>query len=366
MRCRIVSTEIVRNAHRKNHTDNIKPVHKALIARNHCFKGVSGWLFFVAGLFALLALAASQAPAGAAAFNYNTNSQLHTINVGELVMDSSQQASPAPGDYPGWYTFYILNQRSDIRPPGWTLDNPLAPKVVTSDIITRYNAAGQYAVGQAITQNMAPYWEVNITHVTIDSLKPFNILAIHTHYLIDLNQSERLLLRQYIDQGGTLLVEDCGGAPIGPAFLFNVQFHNGGVNGFAQIPNPTQRHPIITTPYFLSQDDLNGLGDKQVGGYFMTARVGANPNQTQPDSAIFTTVVGNSKNNDANGNPLPYIAAGDYGSGHVIMSSGDIFDAINNPVDPNQPGLGAVIPPSYSTTDFSAAPTQDLKILVNM
>jgi hypothetical protein len=330
-----------------------------------------GWLVIAACLWVLVGLGVSSDPADSAAFNYNTSAQLHTINVGMLLLDSDNQTGPAGGDHAGWYSFYILNQRDDIRPPGWSLDNPLAPKVVTADMINRYNAAGQYTVGEAVTQNMAPYWEVDISRVNINSLKQFNVLVIHCHNngpnangSIDLTQQERLLLRQYIDQGGTLIVEDSAGAKIGPDFLFDVQFWSNGANGFAVVPNPAQRHPIITTPYFLSQDDLNGLGDKEVGNYFMTAGRGPGPmGTTQPSPTVLTEVVGNSSHKDVNGEPFPYIAAGDYGSGHIVMSSADVFDAINNPI--NSPGPGNQ-PPPFSGTNFSAAPTQDLKLLVDI
>ncbi|HEX5322602.1 MAG TPA: hypothetical protein VFW40_02370, partial [Capsulimonadaceae bacterium] len=276
------------------------------------------------------------------------------------------------------YSFYLLNQRADIRPPGWNLDNPLAPKVVTSDIASRYGATGVYQTGQAITPNMAPYWEVDITRANIQSLEQFNLLAIHTHTFIDLTRPERLLLRQYIDQGGTLWIDDCGtlgtysegavsynGCSFGNDFLFDAQFWNAhGSDGFGTIPNPTQRHPIITTPYFLSQDDLNSLGDKNISNYFITNgrgapnKAGDTPSGLPPDPAVFTTVVGNSADNK-----LPCIAAGDYGSGHIVLSAVDIFDGINNPVDP--PGNGQQ-PPAYSATNFTASPTQNLKVLVNI
>lgn len=342
-----------------------------------CRAGRRAWLWVSAAvLFTLLALAAGAHPARAAAYNYASGKELETINVGMLVLDSVQATAPAPGDYPGWYAFYILNQRPDIRPANWQIANPLAPKVVTQDIINRYNQASDYSVGQAITPNMAPYWEVNITRVDLTALSQFNLLVIHTHYLVDLTHTERELLRQYIDQGGTLWVDDCGtngtytaantstaynGCATGNGFLFDAQFWNGvGGNGTAIVPNPTQRHPIILTPFFLSTDDLNALGDKSIGNYFITAgrgqsNTGSPGSMTAPEPALFTTVVGNSA--DSN---MPSLSAGDYGSGHVLLSAPDIFDAISNPVENNGT-------PGYSTTNqFSAAPTNNLELLVNV
>lgn len=334
----------------KNHTDN-----PALIAEHKSRFRAAG-RFAVWAALALAALASlGPREARATAYNYSTGSQLQTINVAFLTLDSDGQTGPNGTDHPGWYSFYILNERPDIRPAGWTLVNPLAPKVITSDIQTRYGYPAT-ALGSPITPNMAPYWEVDITKATTSTLSQYNVLAIHVNGLVDLNRQERLLLRQFMDEGGTLWVDDCGTAQIGPDFLFDAQFGSNAGAGTAIVPNPAQRSPIISQPFFLSQEDLNGLGDKKVGGYFISSGRGGGTTGNPPDPGLLTTVVANS----ANG--LPYISAGDYGSGHIVISAGDIFDDISTPVDPDtnhQPLL-------YSNTDFTAASPQDLKLLVNV
>src|SRR5579863_2849180 len=110
MRCRSVSTKTVRNNHRKNHTDNSDPVLKTHSPRTVLLEAVrhKGWLVIAACLWVLVGLAVSSDPADSAAFNYNTSAQLHTINVGMLLLDSDNQTGPAGVDHAGWYSFYIL------------------------------------------------------------------------------------------------------------------------------------------------------------------------------------------------------------------------------------------------------------------
>ncbi|HEX5324457.1 MAG TPA: hypothetical protein VFW40_11765, partial [Capsulimonadaceae bacterium] len=60
-----------------------------------------GRLIAFAALALLLGVALSQTPASAAAYNYNTNAQLHTINVGFIMLDSANQTGPLGTDHPG-------------------------------------------------------------------------------------------------------------------------------------------------------------------------------------------------------------------------------------------------------------------------
>lgn len=347
----------------KNHTDNLaSPAeHKAPVRIA---------LTCAALLLAMVTSLVGAQESRAAAFNYSTGGQLQTINVGFLDLDSDTQTGSSGIDHPGWYSFYILNERPDIKPAGWTLANPSAPKVVTADIQGRYSYKDSggvlhaYTIGQPITSNMAPYWEVDITKATAGTLSQYNLLAIHANHLIDLNRQERLLLRQFMDEGGTLWVDDCGTAATGYGFLFDAQFGSGAGAGTAVVPNPASRSPIITTPFFLSQDELNGLGDKKVGGYYLSAGRGtaASTGNGAPDPGLLTTVLANS---GANG--LPYMSAGDYGSGHIVISAGDIFDDISTPVDPDTTNTNSDHQPLlYSNTDFTAAASQDLELLVNV
>ena len=110
------------------------------------------------------------APARAGSYTYNSDER--TINAGILILQT-QPTAPQPAlDLPNYdpYPFYVLNQRADIKPAGWSIVNPMAPKIVDANIIARWDAAastipgqslrhygGQghaYTIGLPVTQNM--------------------------------------------------------------------------------------------------------------------------------------------------------------------------------------------------------------------
>ena len=183
--------------------------------------GISGRarraLLAIALAFACAIAGAPRALAGV--YQYQTAVSKRPVNCGILLLDSADQ-SPSPTgttpDLPGPYPFYILNQRSDIEPSGWNIVNPLAPTVVTSDIRARYSS--EYVLGSQVTPNMAAYWQISLVEVAkdfangTDDLSQFNLLVIHTKNLIGLSRQEREVLRQYVDEGGTLWVEDRNGS----------------------------------------------------------------------------------------------------------------------------------------------------------
>jgi hypothetical protein len=331
---------------------------------------------------ALAVLCAASTGAQAGVYTYANSAEARNINCGILLADSAGQTLPptlASGpDLPAPYPFYILDQRADIKPNGWHIVNPLAPSVVTTDLQANYPA---YTLGQPVTPNMAVYWQISLPQVAqeyadgADVLSQFNLLVIHTHLLIGLSRNEREALRQYVDQGGTLWVEDCEGATTEmpdtdagantPAGLFiDVVFHdNAGTGGYAIVPDNDHRHPLTTIPYFLSQLDLDNLGDKDVSNYYMSSMNGAT---TSPDLTDLLTVVGNSAYQNATGQSLPYVSAGDYGAGHIIIDNADVIDSISNPVASDIGGPGnSVLTSGFCPTDVQAALPQDLKFLVN-
>ena len=77
-----------------------------------------------------IALLIGVRPAQAGAFNYG--GQLRVFNCAMLNISSASSGSTTPqgqesnavADRPGPYAFYTLNQRVDLRPGGWSLDNP--------------------------------------------------------------------------------------------------------------------------------------------------------------------------------------------------------------------------------------------------
>ncbi|MBV9850322.1 MAG: PQQ-binding-like beta-propeller repeat protein [Armatimonadetes bacterium] len=366
----------------------------------------------------LLAAVAALLPAPsarAAAYTYSTRQR--TINAGILIVDDRGATSPYPissgmgegnpsptpaqiaqgASNPDPYVFYVFNNRYDIKPLGWNLVNPLAPTTVTGDILARwdartangpntpnggttflgYNGGHAYQLNQRITPNMAPYWEVPFSkHRGLDDLLQFDILLINIPpgKTLALRNDEAQQLRRFVDNGGQLWIEGNGGtiandqniSPYGPMF-FDMQFNYAAGTGQGILPPSTVfgtvlRHPIVDTPYLLSDDEINGLGETHIKNTIVAST--GPPNAADP--TFLSTVVGN-----ANAGNAAVIAAGQFGAGQVIITTTGTAAAINDSVGGIDAGFGfnTNYPSNsgpYCGTNFYAAPTADLKLLANI
>ncbi len=344
----------------------------------------------------------------AEAGTYTYSTQQRTVNAGILLVKSTginpnngvaftnAAGKPIGPDNPNPYIFQILQQRTDIKPFGWNIVNPLAQKTVTGDIQDRWNAryqaitgntppnAGIYQLGQKLTANMAAYWEVSLDQATVSDLSHYDILFISlrglnlgNNYVTAFSAADSEKLRRFVDGGGQLWVEDEGGTQIADATIttaypaptvnpvdaqpfFSIQFHNSGTNGFAQLPISGAvpvRHPTLSSPYFLSNDELNSLGDKTIANYFIS--LGGNGNAgALPAPDLLSTVLYNSADT------LPVITAGQLGAGQVIVTDLGVGNAINDYASVN-----AKFPTNegpYGGFNIFAAPAEDLKFLANL
>jgi hypothetical protein len=280
------------------------------------------------------------------------------INVGILRLPSSGQSGPSPtGALLAPYIFDILNNRPDVKPPLWKLVNPLAPSTVTGEIGSRYpyvlaNGVPMYFQGEQITSNMAPYWEVDLSKVaTAASLAQFNLLYVRTNGRIAYTLAQRQLLRQYVDQGGTLWIDGSNGASIDPSDIFRTTF--GGVGGALQ-PSSSY-HPVANSPFAFSNTSLANLGYGSANSPVILSQLGG-----VADDTLFQNIG-------------PSIVAGDYGAGHVIIDGLGIGDVINaegesNTIEANLPNPnGAYLTPSATDeTNYVGSPAPDLQFLVNV
>lgn len=148
--------------------------------------------------------------ANADVFTYSTSQR--TYKVGVLLIDSTADANldgtidaaeAAKGaENPDPHLFYIADQRTDIKPAGWTLENPLAPATVTTDIYSRWSDTGgrdpghKYTVGQKVTKDMAAYWEVSLTNASETELLQYDVLFITNHRRTRLSPADREKLRK--------------------------------------------------------------------------------------------------------------------------------------------------------------------------
>lgn len=327
------------------------------------------------------ALLISPRQAKADATVYSTSKRVYKVGI--LLMDSTiDPALPGRGpENPDPHLFYIADQRTDIKPSGWELDNPLAPATVTTDVYARWSAATgrdpshPYTVGQKVTKDMAAYWEVSLSNASEAELLQFDVLFVTNHRLTSMTPRDREKLRKVVDAGGVVWLDDCGGMRINPSgrfFLEDLQFR-GTNSGLTPGSGPAlfqPTHPLLNSPYTMSYNDILTLGDKGYGNYFhATIAPGADDTDdvviTAPNKESLTTIIGNRAAQDSVTNlAMPYISAGVYGSGSVIVTSADIGCGVNDYSGGFNAGSGGNSG-AYAGKNLLAANSEDLKFLYN-
>ena len=331
-------------------------------------------LSLLTALAALCLGLSSPRAAHAGAYTYDTSAR-RTVNAGIILLDSTTNTTDATTTAQGPsnkdpYLFYVLNQRIDIRPFGWNIVNPLAPRTVTQAIQARWNARASgsvYGVGQTITPNMAPYWEVDLHRTAAADLAQFDVLylGIDTDRQAQFSVTDTQKLLHFVDNGGILMVEYVGNGvtstqpiDVTKPLFFPLQFGGTTPGSNYGTPGPGATLPLVTTPYRLSIFELNSLGDKRIGDFYAHDGSGG-----LPGAGLLSTVLGNS---GQGGKPL--IAAGTLGAGGIVVSAMGIANAINETVDVsgNIPGPDGFNSGPYSGTNFLNSPTVDLKFLSDL
>jgi hypothetical protein len=275
----------------------------------------------------------------------------------DYVPGSNQSGASPSATLLAPYMFDILSNRPDIIPPLWKLQNPLAPPTVDSEVNSRFG--GIYSLGQQVLPNMAPYWEVDLNKISSGSqLAQFNLLVIRTNGMITLTIPERQILRQYVDQGGTLWIDGAyysqGTTSVGTVLdstnLFRVYFTTTPATS-SPSATTTSYHPIADSPYALNSNNIAALGYGEASSVTFGSDINSG---YAPDNTLFTSIGGS-------------IIAGDYGAGHVIIDSQGIADAINS--EQTTASNSANLPSSMLTTDetnYTSTPSVDLEFLVNL
>jgi len=334
-----------------------------------------------------LGLLTVQAATTASADTHSYASERKQIRAGVLVTNAAPGIGGGPENVTP-HVFYIMDRRTDLKPAGWEFVNPQAAATITGDIYTRWQqrsasdpafantpAGVAFRVGQPLTKNFGAYWEVNLDSSGTD-LSQFDILlmdykVVNTQFTPD----EREKLRHFVDGGGTIWLEDEGG------FNLRDNFSNYGAGqfivdlGFASpllttsVPlATTQHHPLINFPYALSGVDLRSLGAAGV-----QYDVNGVHHAHQGLNNTFNGVAGIANPRvlvpillaNTGGGQLPYVSAGDFGAGHIIVSSGGIASGINNYVGGFDAGEGGNSAVTSGDTMLGARPV-DLKFAYNL
>ncbi|MEK9149306.1 MAG: CARDB domain-containing protein [Candidatus Desantisbacteria bacterium] len=205
------------------------------------------------------------------------------INVGVMVCES------AGWENPDGTIFYGL-ETSSLKPKGWSFLNPWAP--------------------EGYSKSHIKYWEINLSNVTLEELLRYDVVFLTNHTTTMFTEADNEKLKEFIESGGKLWIDDCLGMRVYNFFL-NFQFNSWqwAEPKVAVIPD----HPLLNYIYVLTPSDIYWLGQHQNGGWVNGF-----------DSEIFEVVTktGNSNNAD--------VIVTQYGKGWIIVSGNDYGCAIND------------------------------------
>lgn len=171
-----------------------------------------------------------------------------------LVRDSSGliQASGAP------HIWTILDRDTQIKPAEWNFDSPLGLSVLSTEAANRWGVPGN--AGSSINKAYAPYWEVDLTTATEQSLANFDILQMSVIGSTVITPDEREKLRLFVDKGGILWVDLAVGGTAAFDSINNLPSPVQIVNSGAAL-SLNVFHPLAAGPNRLNLADLYAMSD---------------------------------------------------------------------------------------------------------
>lgn len=268
----------------------------------------------------------------------NYASAKRQINAGVLVSNASltRIAGGVGPQNVNPHFFYVLEKRIDVKPGGWDFVNPLAPSQITSGMVQRWRlrapndpafTAGTpealiFRDGASLTKNIGAYWEVNLDTTTDADLRTFDVLLMAVrNNTLSFTPSERRRIQGFVDAGGTLILEDEGGSDVNAnaPFITPLTFNGPVSQTYRAVPS-ARFHPLLTAPYSLAEIDI-----REIGAYSYAGRRPHRANAAVPlNPRIYSPIL------RVRGLPnSAYISAGDYGAGHVVISSAGIATGVS-------------------------------------
>ncbi len=266
----------------------------------------------------VLVLALSLSGLSAWADGRNYEPRVAPINAGVIAFDENDTLVRDV------YTFYALDQRTDLKPAGLVFQNPLAP-----------TGAGR---------NEARYWLVNLKKVTDTQLSRYRILLLSRTNLGGMTIEMREKLRRFIDSGGVLWVDMPASGSSGSLFFPNLSFASGG--GAINFVN--LNHPLLRGYYTLTPADVARLGARGRG--FGGGTVSVVEPVLQPVAGVNASQI--------------VITAGQYGAGRIVVSAAGVAAAINAPMTRSDGSPPARIRPG--SVRLEAVPALELKFAYNL
>lgn len=203
--------------------------------------------------------------------NYANNPTV--VNCGVVVLSNDapttaltwQPFSAAP------FAFYNLDAATNVKPAGWSFQNPLAPGQVSASVAQQWvniqtETNSVFPVpnaGDSVSKRNAAYWSVDLDTMSATDISRFNLLLIAPSQFLSVTPYEREMLRLFVDGGGILWI-DTGALP--PAANSVDQLNSGPINfslsntgGGSSTINVDLTQPILTSPYPLTLSDISLL-----------------------------------------------------------------------------------------------------------
>lgn len=269
-------------------------------------------------------------PAGAArtAFRYDTAQRV----VKACVLGIGAQTADT---HPNPYVMEGL-RRSELTPDDWVFENPLAPAtVVTGDTPADYVVKGK-----------RDYWFVPLTDETARRLVGMDLIYICAPVL-NLSYYQHEGLRAAVEAGAVLWVDNdvAEGGTVWTNFPWHFEFTDPGVGQYVRIPLDG-RHGLLSKPHDLSGWSVALLGDdpdmadyqdpgwnREISGQFVTNL-----------ESIFRTVVqvGEIGADGQITNRRPFVVAGQYGSGSIVVTAGGVGFDVGEWIGPGGAATGFV------------------------
>lgn len=202
--------------------------------------------------------------------------------------------------------FFLLDQRVDMKPGEWSLENPLAP--------------GSPSTG--LGKNNPAYWTVDLRSTR--SLARMHVLYLPASGSLSLDIQSREKLRQFVDGGGVLWIDNAGTG--GQVLDFNSSFFiqnflfDPAMGGGFDVP-ASRHHPVLTLPYWINDMEIASLGANPgrcdiKPGYDPVGTGGWVDVGSQPlNFDVLYPVVNNSSTSK------PSVAANAYGSGRIVVTA---------------------------------------------
>lgn len=293
------------------------------------------------------------------------------INVGMLLIDSaSGPGGVATNADP--YVFYNLERRNDIKPAGWEFTNPLSSGTVTPQMQARWDAIyaalglgpGPFVAGQRLSKNMAPYWEVVLSQISVEAISQFDVLCVHAPGTIFINPIDRAKLQAFLDSGGILWFDKAVIQTVDAFRAFPVPFLTTNAGGNPLTIQP--EHPLFNYPFKIQAGAAARLGyhngshairQATLAGYGLVGYENI-VSTLFPDFFLINPLVVNTAG--------IVIGIAPVGNGFLIVTSGNITSAINEPTGGTPfGGIGRNSGP-IAGENFHNIPLNELKFAYNV